>query len=94
MALYFILLALPSIDMVSSRLNHFSIINFLSLILTVLLFNLPPMKSTALYFAILVFNVIRSILNQAFGLGFQTLMFNMAHACVYFILGSVIAFFI
>jgi len=93
LAIHFVLLALPSIDLLSSRLNHFSIINFISIIITLLLFSFLPLKGMSLYFAILIFNVIRSIINQFFGLGLQTLMFNMAHACIYFVLGSLIGFF-
>jgi hypothetical protein len=93
-AIQFVFLAQLSIDLVSSRLNHFSIINLLSIVITIFVFSIPPFKPIAIYFAIVVFNVFRSILNQFFGLGLQTLMFNMAHACVYFVLGSLIGFFI
>ena len=92
-ALYFMLFALPIVDIVSGRFSHYSFVNFFSLIITILLGFIFP-QNLAITLGVIVFNLIRSILNLIVGFGPQTAVFNIVHAIIYFILGSVLSFFI
>lgn len=93
-ALVFILIAVPTIDMIVGRLSHFSVINLFAIIVTVLLFGLLPVKSTVLFFGILLFNVIRIIITLMLGLGLDSALYSVIHAILYFILGLLLSFFI
>lgn len=93
-AIYFVLIAQPIIDLLSGRFNHYSIINFVSIITTILLFSFIFPVATAITYGIIVFNLLRTILNIVVGFGPQTAMFNIVHAIIYFVLGSVLSFFI
>ncbi len=93
-ALHFLLLALPVIDIVSSRFNHFSIINFASVLITISIFYLTPLSGTELYLGIIIFNVIRSIINIMVGLGVYTIWSNAIHTAIYFVIGSVIEYLV
>jgi hypothetical protein len=94
-ALHFIILALPIIDLLSSRLNHFSLINFISITATILVFGLiSPLYALAIYYGIFLFNLIRIAIALSLGLGPQTALFSIIHSLIYFMLGSLIGFFI
>ncbi len=91
--LYFMLFALPIVDIVSGRFSHYSFVNFFSLVITILLGFIFP-QNLAITLGVIVFNLIRSILNLIVGFGPQTAVFNVVHGIIYFVLGSVLSFFI
>jgi len=93
-ALYFILISIPTIDLIAGRFNHFSVINFISILLTIFLFGFLPIKIYAIYFGILMFNLIRISINSLLKLGIQSIVFSIVHAMIYMVIGSIIAFFL
>jgi len=92
-ALYFLIIALPSIDMVSGRFSHFSFINFISALATILIFGFLFPKTLLLIYGILFFNLIRILITLFLGLGPQTVAFSLIHAFVFAVMGSVFSLF-
>ncbi len=91
-AFYFMLLAIPLIDIISGRLNQYSIVNFMSLLATLVFFAFIFPQSLALIYGILIFNTIRVIIYTIAGFGPQSILFSIMHGFLYFILGSIISF--
>jgi hypothetical protein len=92
-ALYFGAIAIPLIDFLANRFNHFTLINTASAITTILLFWILSIPRIII-FGILVFNLIRIIVALLLRLEPETILYSIIHAAVYFMIGSVIGFFV
>jgi len=90
----FITFALPLVDILSGRFSHYSIINYFSAILSLLILTFIFPAALILPTGIVLFNIIRTFICVFLGLGPETIPFNFAHAIIYFILGSLVSYFI
>ncbi|MFH2020180.1 MAG: hypothetical protein ABIJ34_02135 [archaeon] len=90
-ALNFVFLTLPIVDVVSGRFSHFTFINFISILASILVLALLPVS--ALLLGIPIFNLFRTALALFFGLGPQMIGYNLVHMVIYFMVGSVLSFF-
>jgi hypothetical protein len=90
----FLTFALPLIDILSGRFSHYSIINYFSAIFSLLLLSFIFPASFILPAGIVLFNIIRTFVCVFLGLGPETIPFNFAHAIIYFVLGSLLSYFI
>ncbi len=93
-AIYFIIIAQPIIDLLSGRFNHHSIINFISIMITLVLFGFILTSTSAIIYGIIFFNLLRTLFNIIIGFDPQAAAFNLIHTIIYFILGSILSFFI
>ena len=89
---YFVVISLPIIDAFASRLNQYSVINFISILLTLILFYFLPLN--ALTYGILFFNFLRIAISPVFGIPLNNGLFSVIHAGIYFTAASLVSFFI
>ncbi|MEK6917258.1 MAG: hypothetical protein AABW92_05960 [Nanoarchaeota archaeon] len=93
-AFIFMGLSAVFIDLGTGRFNHFTLVNALAMVFSLVVFNYLLPNSMILIFGILLFNLTRIAIALIIGLGPQTVLFSIIHGIVYAVLGSVISLFI
>lgn len=93
-AIYFLIISLPLVDILVGRFNYYSFINFFPALAVLLIFGFILPTPWIITFGVLMFNLIRIFLYNYLKLGPQNTVTAVAHSGLYFIIGSIITFFV
>jgi hypothetical protein len=96
-AIGYLIFVLPVADMIASRFNQYSFVNFTSVLVSLsIMFLLKNILST--YFLIIIFlllfNIIRQIIYILMGQGFRSIIAPFSHFVIYFVIAYPISLFL
>ena len=93
-AIYFLMFALPVVDILVGRFSYYSFINLVPAFAVLLVFGYILPTPWIVTFGVLGYNLIRIILYNFLKLGPQNTLTAIGHSGLYFVIGSIITFFV